>query len=598
MERLMAARRISTRAALLACALLAPPLAAQGAPIDLSSQEPSWSAVIGGKSVCGLVRTSFGFAALTDGRMVCAFTEDGETLWQKSVPGRPLPILRDAGADFLACASSDKRISLVNPGGRVVWTKAAPFVPSDFLGGRDGRLFVFGESAAACYGTKGARKWTLETPARSAVRPVEMNDGSVAIFLRETAAEKSRALRVSPFGETLGAMEFAGIVASAEPCGEGLLLAFSGGGAGLCAIENGKVETRWSFPARSELFADAAATPPIFIEISAGKAALIVQAKTGLRAAVVRTKSGEVAAEAFFPSFAPSEKIQAFPTNGGFAVAGERSALFFSDEGEILREARLPPKSGADGWTHLGAGKNGTIVLCRSSWAVDGWRATQRMGAANKSAAKKRESAAYLGLPRGSGGFGDALRLEGEIPREIAGEERAALLRKGMYGAAEKKWAADMMDALSAYMDFVVSPGDGERENPSAFASDIIGTRALVAQIPLYESAMFSRALSRLIAAEKDKSRLAALAEAAGECGRDADGSLVRALDGARAAAGGDEGALIAICGAICEICRFMGRGGCVDAGLRVLSGMTGARYSSQVRAAALKALKKIGSAK
>ena len=57
--------------------------------VDLSKQKPSWQAVIGGEAVAPAVETSYGFAVVSDGRMVSTCTFRGNVMWQRGVKGRP-----------------------------------------------------------------------------------------------------------------------------------------------------------------------------------------------------------------------------------------------------------------------------------------------------------------------------------------------------------------------------------------------------------------------------------------------------------------------------------------------------------------------------
>ena len=204
---------------------------------SLSADNADWTCVIGGEAVTSPVQTSYGFVVLTDGKMISACTENGTKLWEKPVPGRPDPFLTVISKDFLVTVSDKKTISLINPSGVVLWSKKLPYqVTESALPGKDARFFVKGKKNISCFGINGVCKWSIETPSLSSIPLVTLNDGTILAVLLNSENGKSSGIRISPFGTVLETISFAGIVSGAMTCDYGVLLAFSSGGFGLCAV--------------------------------------------------------------------------------------------------------------------------------------------------------------------------------------------------------------------------------------------------------------------------------------------------------------------------------------------------------------------------
>ena len=112
---------------------------------NLDMQNASWNVVIGGKALCKPQNTSYGFAVLTDGKMISAISNNGVKLWEHPVPGKPDPILTVFSSDFLLSVNDKRNLSLINPSGLTLWTKKIPFeITNSPSSGRDSRIFVKG----------------------------------------------------------------------------------------------------------------------------------------------------------------------------------------------------------------------------------------------------------------------------------------------------------------------------------------------------------------------------------------------------------------------------------------------------------------------
>lgn len=219
--------------------------------IDLSKIPHAWLSVLGGSSLTRPVKTSYGWADLTDGSMITSFTEDGTILWKGSLPSATLNFISADNDDFLAVPLRNKKLCFINPRGKVLWTKEIGFEAkcAPFFG-RDGRMFAFGKDSIACFGANGIRKWSMTSGFLDASLPAaEFSDGTLVVFLDAEEDGKTVGLRISPFGEQIERIVFASRVVNSLSVPEGVLLAFADGSLGLCAIdeESGDSFSKWTF---------------------------------------------------------------------------------------------------------------------------------------------------------------------------------------------------------------------------------------------------------------------------------------------------------------------------------------------------------------
>ena len=213
---------------------------------DLTKEEPSWQAVIGGVAVSTCVETSYGVALLSDGRLLSACTGSGTVIWQRSIRGRPSPYIASFG-DFLYVVTDGSRLNLVNPSGMTLWTEKCPFEVADFpCVGRDGRAFVRGKKGLACYGLDGTRRWKCDTEDLAPLPISTLDDGSILVFLKNLRNNLSVAVRFSPFGERLEDITFTGIISSVANCSLGVLVSLKNGSIGLVSAgEQKTASAKW-----------------------------------------------------------------------------------------------------------------------------------------------------------------------------------------------------------------------------------------------------------------------------------------------------------------------------------------------------------------
>ena len=179
--------------------------------IKLSNQNISWSKVIPGKFICQPQKTSFGFVSITDAKTITAITNEGKLYYENTIPRLANPKLSNLNYDFLLLSSNNNFIHLINPSGKILWTKELDGkIISQAVSGEDGRFFLLTKTSVFCFGMNGICKWqinhSLNFSANNAnfenQKIYKFSDGSIAI------SDNKSILRLSPFGKILETKQF------------------------------------------------------------------------------------------------------------------------------------------------------------------------------------------------------------------------------------------------------------------------------------------------------------------------------------------------------------------------------------------------------
>ena len=355
--------------------------------VDLSKTPYSWLLVSSGSAVCRPIKTSYGWLDLTEGKMASAFTESGAVLWQQGLPAQAAGLACADQDGFAAVLLKGRRLCLLNPSGLVLWQKALDFEPkANPLFGRDGRFFVFGKSEAAAFGMNGVQKWKEKTePLSATLWPMQLDDGSLLLFLEEAQGSKSVGLRLSPFGALLERIVFSGLVSAACSLENGVLLCFSDGSAGLCSVDKGEAKSKWVIKGLGP------GQNPRFFPIDAFRAALAFSGAGGSRLAVINTK--KAAAESVFEAadIKGLEYAQAYGDE--FFLAAADFGALYTLAGKRTRGASFPARTKKFNWDYVLYGSGGNIIFTSRNWSVAGWRLLKASRqAASESYGSKRKN--------------------------------------------------------------------------------------------------------------------------------------------------------------------------------------------------------------
>ena len=573
--------------------------------ISLSADNADWTCVIGGEAVTSPVQTSYGFVVLTDGKMISACTENGTKLWEKPVPGRPDPFLTVISKDFLVTVSDKKTVSLINPSGVVLWSKKLPYqVTESALPGKDARFFVKGKKNISCFGINGVCKWSIETPPLSSIPLVTLNDGTVLAVLLNSENGKSSGIRISPFGTVLETIRFAGIVSGAMSCDYGVLLAFSSGGFGLCAVnEKEKLTgTKWAVPSNDYAFQSASPSKGTeFIPVSQGLSALLLSSSgKSVKIILFENSTGKIVNIFYADGMDFLRLSGAAGASGGEGIflSDDRTGRVYDTAGNIVWSAELPSASSRAGnWNCLSYTKNNVIVICSKSWVMNGFRTVQRLsGKKNVSSLQKKtgnpvryENFYNIDTAQFSMYFSESL---GE---DILGTNRISVLQKGMYGADEINFASKLFSVCKAYSQLLASAATGARaEEKSIFYRDTIGLHSAVTQLSLLGTDDVPELIASLIQTEKNTQNLVFLMQAAGRCAYDPDGRMLRAIEKRLLTLPPrNTTVLVALSDAAYEICRFMGRPAFFSHCMEIQKSLLSSQYDNTVHEAVRKNLSK-----
>ena len=572
---------------------------------SLSADNADWTCVIGGEAVTSPVQTSYGFVVLTDGKMISACTENGTKLWEKPVPGRPDPFLTVISKDFLVTVSDKKTISLINPSGVVLWSKKLPYqVTESALPGKDARFFVKGKKNISCFGINGVCKWSIETPSLSSIPLVTLNDGTILAVLLNSENGKSSGIRISPFGTVLETISFAGIVSGAMTCDYGVLLAFSSGGFGLCAVnEKEKLTgTKWAVPSNDYAFQSASPSKGTeFVPVSQSLSALLLSSSgKSVKVILFENRTGKIV-NIFYADALDFLRLSAAKGalgGEGIFLSDDRTGRVYDTAGNIVWSAALPSASSRAGnWNFLSYTKNNVIVICSKSWVMNGFRTVQRLsGKKNVSSVQKKsgnpvryENFYIIDTAQFNRYFSESL---GE---DILGKNRISVLQKGMYGADEINFASKLFSVCKAYSQLLASAATGARaEEKSIFYRDTIGLQETVMQLSLLGTDEVPELIASLIQTEKNMQNLAFLMKAAGQCAYDPDGRMLRAIEKRLLTLPPrNTTVLVALSDAAYEICRFMGRPAFFSHCMEIQKSLLSNQYDNTVHEAVRKNLSK-----
>ena len=573
--------------------------------ISLSADNADWTCVIGGEAVTSPVQTSYGFVVLTDGKMISACTENGTKLWEKPVPGRPDPFLTVISKDFLVTVSDKKTISLINPSGVVLWSKKLPYqVTESALPGKDARFFVKGKKNISCFGINGVCKWSIETPSLSSIPLVTLNDGTILAVLLNSENGKSSGIRISPFGTVLETIRFAGIVSGAMTCDYGVLLAFSSGGFGLCAVNEKEklTETKWAVPSNDYAFQSASPSKGTeFVPVSQSLSALLLSSSgKSVKVILFENRTGKIV-NIFYADALDFLRLSAAKGalgGEGIFLSDDRTGRVYDTAGNIVWSAALPSASSRAGnWNFLSYTKNNVIVICSKSWVMNGFRTVQRLsGKKNVSSVQKKsgnpvryENFYIIDTAQFNRYFSESF---GE---DILGKNRISVLQKGMYGPDEINFSSKLFSVCKAYSQFLSSASSGARtEEKSIFYRDTIGLQETVMQLSLLGTDEVPELIASLIQTEKNMQNLAFLMKAAGQCAYDPDGRMLRAIEKRLLTLPPrNTTVLVALSDAAYEICRFMGRPAFFSHCMEIQKSLLSNQYDNTVHEAVRKNLSK-----
>ena len=547
---------------------------------DFSKQQPSWSAVISGSVVAQPVKTSYGYILLNDGRMISALSDSGKVLWQKGVKGNPSKYL-SVSEDFICAVTKSSILNYLNPSGMTIWTADTGFeITGNPFCGKDGRIIVKGKKALACYGINGRRKWLIETEALSNLPLTVLNDGTLLAFLEKESDHKSRAHRLTVFGELIETITFTGSVSAVLSEEDGVFLAMEGGGAGFIKMEDFTLQSKWISRLSST-------TASHILSLGDGTVLFLSQSGSSCDAVIASQKDGKIISQFSLGNLTLSKLAFLCPTEKGAALSDAKRALEFSKNGKIVWSAAMPKKK----WTQAFYSDKNAVVVCMDNWTVSAYVMNQTTIKKAAKASKTNES--YLPSPKPTGTL-SALAVSRLSNEDLSSIEKALLT--GDYGKEEEDMLASIQDELANWEFDESLGGSSNRFGRSYFVENPVYAQSILNLAVEAQVRTFSPRIANLLSLEKDPVTLQALIKMAGAIGYDNEGKMLGAFESLvmRRSTAKDPVTCRLICDATYEICRYMGKPALMTKGKTILTNLFYPQYDKSAREYARQTLTKI----
>lgn len=555
--------------------------------------QPNWQLVVGGAPIAPPIITDFGFAVPLDGRTMAAVSETGQLMWFATLPGyKTSPHYTMGTGDFLIAVSGGNKLSLINPSGLTLWSSTAPAeILSTPLQGRDGRIYLQCTNQLACLGIGGTLKWTLPVENISTLPLTELEDGSVLCLLNTIVDGCSTAVRVSPFGEILEEITFTSVVAGVKQSKFGTILIFTDGSLGICSSTDNIAVTRWSIPAL--VSPSVSSVPPqIYLDTLHTLCAVVTASGSQSLVTVVDLDKGE---KKFNVSAAINLNDLQFGTIDltNIVLCDSQKALGLSlDDGVEVWNSDLPGKLT---WDYLLYTPKGYIItLEKKSWLISAYRVTQTIGSQQYRAYKSEKTnyPVYIELATQKANIpqNDSEVFMNLIPPDLEKTIYRSIY-EGNYGTSEAQWQA----LVTRENTRCLSNSKSVSQNPMA-SYDITYKESIIKLMGAFESSCFNRNLAQILQQETDISLLRTALRASAKIAYDPNLELLSSIELllGKTSLLSNYTITTAICNAVYEICRFMGKPALFSRGRYILSYLLNQKLDSKTKDYAVYTLQKL----
>lgn len=555
--------------------------------------QPNWQLVVGGAPIAPPIITDFGFAVPLDGRTMAAVSETGQLMWFATLPGyKTSPHYTMGTGDFLIAVSGGNKLSLINPSGLTLWSSTAPAeILSTPLQGRDGRIYLQCTNQLACFGIGGTLKWTLPVENISTLPLTELEDGSVLCLLNTIVDGCSTAVRVSPFGEILEEITFTSVVAGVKQSKFGTILIFTDGSLGICSSTDNMAVTRWSIPAL--VSPSVSSVPPqIYLDTLHTLCAVVTASGSQSLVTVVDLDKGE---KKFNVSAAINLNDLQFGTIDltNIVLCDSQKALGLSlDDGVEVWNSDLPGKLT---WDYLLYTPKGYIItLEKKSWLISAYRVTQTIGSQQYRAYKSEKTnyPVYIELATQKANIpqNDSEVFMNLIPPDLEKTIYRSIY-EGNYGTSEAQWQA----LVTRENTRCLSNSKSVSQNPMA-SYDITYKESIIKLMGAFESSCFNKNLAQILQQETDISLLRTALRASAKIAYDPNLELLSSIELllGKTSLLSNYTITTAICNAVYEICRFMGKPALFSRGRYILSYLLNQKLDSKTKDYAVYTLQKL----
>ncbi|MBR6296536.1 MAG: PQQ-like beta-propeller repeat protein [Treponema sp.] len=544
--------------------------------ISLARTRMSWATALPGKIITQPLRYGNSYIAVHDGNGIIAFTEDGKILWQRMFDEPMTTFLSLGQCGMLFAVSKSGRIHQLRNDGTTVWTSECDGeITEPVFPGRDGRIYVRGRDFIACYGNKGTRRWKIDLEGQDTyIGLAELNEGSLMIF--EQRRDSTVARTVTPFGEKMAAFLMNGRVTDAKTVKEGVLIAFSDGKVILATETDGSLYFDWKI-----------ASGPSPVIVTQGHIPGTASILSGGKSMIIRTETGRILTE--LPSFSTGGTLHSLRTRQGLFIAGQTEAYCYSDSGESEWTVTLNPKKKAG---IIFATDSGYLILCTSSWTIEGYRIKQIPSPQDYTPPESFVSGTYSALYSKSGSVSD--NLHGRAISEDEAQTITQSLSKGDFAKSEKDWLGTISKEMSAIDKQWSSTISLTQTDLPFFQKNLDYARDIITLASSVETTAFHEDIAVMLRKNTDTRRLEWLVKAAGTLAMDEDFQMLAEMGKIAQKYNKSDTLLQLICDSTYEICSYMGRDAFINYGHEILSTMMGPQYSQQTRTLARSTMEKL----
>lgn len=558
-------------------------LFAQDAGLEtLSNYNTSWSSVLPGTALCEPEVTSYGFCLVTDARNIMGYSSTGKLLWEKNI-GRVRNVnLTTMRGDFILFHDENSNIlRLFNPSGNELWSKALDFKPaSKPFAGRDGRFFIHGDGKIYCYGINGSLRWQLQTSTQKNLPIQELPDGSIVVFLADEG-DKTKGLRISPFGEKLEDITFAGSIKNCFTCSEGILLIFTDYSAGLFSLTDGLTKSRWVTSVK-------AGNPMFIVNKDKTDFRLLSLSQNDVTVYKINVLDGTELSSWKLTGISGINLVKTDFSASGIFLADSNKAVLVDENCKELWSAKMPANIRNKTINQIIYSNDNYLIFCDKNWSMNAYLTCQTT---NKTVLKNIHSDYSYFAPLDLTDFN--YYTQGGFFSNIKNPEREKEILSGNFGIKEQEWLTQTLSVAHLYYMDSTSSDFGVHTEKSVFKTDSAGFESILVQLALLCTDNTQAACADILSKSSNKTYCRALLT--NLTGYDPDGKLLSAIERNAELAGNKDSAYCnIICDSVFSICKFMGRPAYNKHGKDIIKRFMGAGYSSNTRTYARDILKKI----
>ncbi len=563
--------------------------------IKLSNQNISWSKVIPGKIICKPQKTSFGFVSITDAKTITAITNEGNLYYEKTVPKLSNPQLSTLDYDFLLLSSNDNFIHLINPSGKLLWTKELDGkVISPAFSGEDGRFFVLTNNCVFCFGMNGVCKWQIKHSLNYSTNTensekqnnnqkiFKFSDGSIAI------ADNKSILRLSPFGKILETKTFSENTENVFQVSQGKngIIITNGTKSSFFDIHKDTFYEKWT--------TEFSVPIEIICNIKNNKILAFSKNNTSIKFYFLNTETGKIYKEMEINNsdFQILQKIEY--TDYGVFLSTNKKAIYFTEEGKILWNGNFPTSKQSNLFNYIFLTENNFLVFCKKDWSIDAYRIYQSFEKKENSHTKINNKKTYNAFfTQNTEAFDYIYTLQ--LDNLITSDKTNILLSNGFYQTKEQEIVSKLLEATNVYLQKHNISNFGTKQSKSVFENDTKGFYKALKLPSLFGTNTFQDFTSTIIKKDKNTSTILILLDGTIQNGFDPNYEILKSLEFFSENSKIKNKTLIkAVCDSTYSICNFMGDKAFLLYGKNILTNYMYPNYPKDIQDYARKTMTKI----